>query len=165
MNRGCLVYLRFFKRRSKGILHRALVHRLAGLLQRNVILAFRGKHPNRIAMHLPVFPQQLKRALGQRDVAIFPALAVTHVQHPARAVDVSHLNVRAFLQSEPAGVNRGEAYSIPRQSHSREDRQHFFDAEDHREFPFVRRPDQLKGSELFSKGFLEEKLDPAESDG
>jgi hypothetical protein len=61
---------------------------------------------------------------------------VTHVQHPSRAVDVSHLNVGSFLQSEPARVDRREAYSIPRQSHSREDGKHFFDAEDHREFLF-----------------------------
>ena len=67
-------------------------------------------------MRLPVVAQQLQRSLRQRDVTVFRALAVAHVNHHPRAVDVGDPQVGAFLQAQTAGVDGRETDSVAWQS-------------------------------------------------
>src|SRR6185503_13323988 len=129
-----------------------------------MIFAFRWKHPHRIAMCPPVIAQQLYRPLGQRHITVFAAFAVPHVQHSSRAVDVSHPNVSAFLQSQAARIDSRKTDSIPRQSHSLEYPQHLFHAQDHWQLLLALRSYKFERREVSVQRFLIEELDPADRD-
>jgi hypothetical protein len=68
-------------------------------------VAFGGEKQGGMAMGFPVLPQEVKRALGQGDVAVAMALATADVQEPAWAINVLDLKVQAFAQAQAAGIN------------------------------------------------------------
>jgi hypothetical protein len=70
----------------------------------------------------------------------------------------------SFLKPQPARVDRGQTYSIARQSDERQNLSNFIYAEDGRQLLFSRWPDQLEGCPLLAQGALEEELDPAQGD-
>jgi hypothetical protein len=63
-----------------------------------------GKQPDRIAMGAPLAAKQGKGARGQRNVTILEALAATHLQLHAGAIDPADLEVDAFADTEATGV-------------------------------------------------------------
>ena len=71
-------------------------------------------------MRLPILAQQLERAFGQWHITIFSSFAVTHVYHPARAVDVGDVEIGSLLQSQAAGIDGGETNFVTRQSDERQ---------------------------------------------
>jgi len=70
------------------------------------------KEPDRIAMSAPILTQHLQHRLGQRHIAIFPTLALAHVQQLATSVNVTDLQVQPFLQTQPTGVDCAQAYPV-----------------------------------------------------
>src|SRR2546428_9003010 len=113
----------------------------------------------------PKLAQHLDRALRQRHITIFAPLAVPHVKHHARAVDICHLKARPLLQPQPARVDGRQAYSVARQSDAIENLSHLFGTEDHWELFLTRRSNQAQCSELSVECLLEEELDAAQRDG
>jgi hypothetical protein len=62
-----------------------------------------------MAMGLPLLAEQFQGALGQRDVAIPVAFALTDVEEHAPGIDVAHLQPQPFSQTQPAGIDGGQA--------------------------------------------------------
>jgi hypothetical protein len=71
-----------------------------------------GENPDGVAVSFPVLAEQVQGRTGQRQVAILAPFAAMDVDQLAGAVDVADLEVRAFLQAQAAGVDRGEASAI-----------------------------------------------------
>src|SRR5262245_26050469 len=66
------------------------------------------KEPDRMAVGSPELPQEFQSALGQGDVAVLTAFAVTEMnQHPGR-IDVGNLQTEAFPEAQTAGVDGDE---------------------------------------------------------
>ena len=113
MHVGPLVDAALFHRATEGALETGAGHRTDGGLAtgRDVTAGACGEEPGGIAVRAPVFAQERERVVGKRDVAILGALAVD-VEQRAVAIDIRHLETRAFHEPEAAGVNGGEADAV-----------------------------------------------------
>jgi hypothetical protein len=84
------------------------------------------------------------------------------VNELARTVNVADLQVRALLQAQAAGINRGETGSIVEQSDLRQDLTHFFAAEHDGEFLFTGGTNQVERGERPLQRVFVEELEAAE---
>jgi len=69
---------------------------------------------------------------GSGNQAILGPLAVADVEQLALAIDVGHLEVRAFQQAQAAGVDGGQADAIDGAAHGGENPPDFVAAEHNR---------------------------------
>ncbi len=101
--------------------------------------------------------------MGQRHVAILGPFPVPHVHHHAVTVDVSDLQVHAFVQAQTAGIDRAQADPIARATYDPQNPAHFGHAEHHGQLLFPTRTYQVERGPLFSERMLEEELDAVQS--
>ena len=135
MHGGAFVVATLFQGRAESVLHTALGHRLGGPVPGRCGHGLRRERASTgLRWVLPVLAQQLQRALRQRDIAIFGALAVADVNHHAGAVDVGDLQMGSFLQAQAAGIDRRRDKLVARQSDGSENLAHFRQAEDDGQF-------------------------------
>ena len=80
-------------------------------------------------MRSPMLPQNRKRRMRKRNVAILGAFALVDVDHHTTAVDIRDFEVPRFLQPETTGVNRGEEGAVATRRDSGEDVEHLFGTE------------------------------------
>ncbi len=124
-------------------------------------------------MGFPILAQPFERGLRQRYITIFVAFAMAQVNHhvadgapgAALAVDMPDLELGAFAQAQATGVDGLQTGAIAQEPYSAENRAHFLAAEDHRQFFFGVRPDDVENGPTAFERFLVEKLDAAERDG
>jgi hypothetical protein len=98
-------------------------------------------------------------------IAILAPFPVADAQQVTVAINVGHLQMQPFLQTQPTGVDRAEVDPVTRATDTRQDTAHFVHAEHYRQFLLLGRTHQLEGFPFPSQGVLEEKLDPAQGDG
>src|SRR5207244_9111185 len=125
--------------------------------QLDVVTSFSGKHQHGIAMGLPVLAQHLKCSLRQRNIPVLTSFPVTHVQDHPCTIDVGHLDMRSFLQSQPARVDSCQEDSVARQTNQREYLSYLFGAEDRWQLLLTGRPDQLEEGPLPAQRPLDEE--------
>ena len=61
-----------------------------------------------VAVGEPIAAQQLKRRLGQWDVAILGALAAVDMDHHAGAMDVGSFEMESLVKSQAARIDGGQ---------------------------------------------------------
>src|SRR5262249_56385996 len=61
-----------------------------------------------VAVGEPIAAQHLKRRLGQRDVAIFGALAAVDMDHHAGAIDIGDFEMESLVKSQAARIDGGQ---------------------------------------------------------
>ena len=111
---------------AESALHTAGIHRTFLGLTRG------GEEPDWMMMGQPVLAQHLENRLWERHVAVFATLAVADAQQVAFTVDVRNLQVQPFLQTQPTGIERGEACAITRAINAGQDPPHFVHTKHHR---------------------------------
>jgi hypothetical protein len=82
-------------------------------------------------------------------------------QHHLPAVDIAHLEVCAFEQSESASIDRRQTNAVDRNPDRSQNATDFFAAEDDRQVPLPRWPDKAERGPVPLQGMFEKKLDPA----
>jgi hypothetical protein len=83
-----------------------------------------------MAVGEPVAAEQVEGGLGERDVAIFGALAPVDMNHHAGGVDIGDFEVESFVKSEAAGVYGGEIGIVLEGFDAGQDAADFFHAKD-----------------------------------
>src|SRR5271157_1922501 len=87
----------------KGTLNTAFTHGSCGL-----IALYGGKHPNPIAVSLPVLSQHFQGGFWQWDIPILASFTKTDMQHLALAIDILDLQTHAFQQTQSARIDQGQ---------------------------------------------------------
>ncbi len=78
-----------------------------------MIASIRGKQQSFVAMRDPIQAEQVECRSGQRDVAVLGALTTMDVHHTAIRIDVTDLQVQAFLHPQPERVDGPEVARNP----------------------------------------------------
>ena len=167
MHMGARVHAALFDGADKGALQRGPSDGRCGKHRSGMTAGGsvpRGKEPEGIAVGAPVRAQERERGVGERHVAILAALAVD-VEQRAIAVNVRHVQTKAFHEAKPAGVDRGEADAVRVDPHGVEDPPHLVAAQHDGEFlrPFGTR--DVEHPPRLAERLLIEERDLAESDG
>src|SRR5438128_10726523 len=115
-------------------------------------------------MSEPQFAQLFQGPLGQRHETIFVSFAPDAQEHPLR-IDVANPQEQTFTESQATGIDRGQTNPVHRSAHARENLSDFLPAQDHGQFLFPPRAQELKGGPVTLEGVLEQELDAAQSDG
>ena len=116
-------------------------------------------------MRLPLLTQQFDGADRQGHVAVLATFCPVDVNQTASAIDVRDLQVRAFLQTQTAGVDRAEAYVVPERTDMLQDQPHLLDAQHDRERPLARRANHPEHVPFTGERLLVEELDAGQRDG
>ena len=148
----------------EGPLHAGGGHRGGGSRRRLMAPADRGKEEFGVAVSAPVLPEEAQRGAGEGDVAILGPLAAMDVDHHAGAVDVGDFQVEAFLQPEPAGIDRGEKGGVVDRADTAQRPADLLDAQDGRELPLPLRPQELEERPVPLQHLLKEEADPGVAD-
>jgi hypothetical protein len=85
----------------------------------------------------PIAAEQEEGGLGERDVAIFGALAAVDMDHHASGVDIGDFEVETFMKSEAAGIYRSEISIVLKGLDSGQNASDFFHAQDGRKASFI----------------------------
>jgi len=129
MNGDTFCEFKLFKYASQRTLHRGIAHGFLGGWPLIAAAAESWKDPKRVAMAFPVMTQHDKRSRGQRNIAIFGTFAAMHVDAHPFFVNVRHLKVQGFMQSEATGVNGGKIGFVLWCSNPIDDGPNFVDAQ------------------------------------
>ena len=116
-------------------------------------------------MGCPVLAEQREGLLRQRHRAILRPFAVTYVDDHPGTVNIGNLQVGAFLQPQATGIDGAQTGSRARQPHTLEDRVHFLQAEDDREFVLLGWPHEGQDGPFPLESTFVEELDAAQRDG
>ena len=141
----------------EGALYAAFIHRPSGLRKR------RREQPDRMAVSEPMLAQHRQTAFRQRYVAVLVSLALLDVKQPAGPINIPHLQVHSFQQTQPAGIDQRQADPIRSLPHPRKDRTHFCQAEHCGQLLLFGRAYKIKSLPFPPQGALKEELDPAQS--
>ena len=95
------------ERQAKGALECGAAEGLGGGGTELASVALGREEHRGMTMSLPLLPQELQGALGQRNVTVLVALALADVQEHASGVDVAHLQANPSVQAQAAGVDGG----------------------------------------------------------
>ena len=112
MHMGVLFDATFLQGQAKGPLQSRAAHRFVGLDRPLAIMPFGGKKPDGVAMSFPERAQMFEGAAGQGDVTVAIAFAGADVQEHSSGIDVGHLQMQPFTQTQPAGVKGDERDSL-----------------------------------------------------
>jgi len=107
VDRDAFFDFELFEHPAQGALHGSFCHGFLGCGAFFAASAQSGKDPHGVAVQLPVLSQGLERCFGQGNISIFSAFASMHVNTHPLGVDVAGLEVKAFVQSKTAGIDRG----------------------------------------------------------
>ena len=148
---------------AKGALQSRTIQRFSGRGRALAGAAFGGEEQARMAMGLPLFAQEFERALGQRDVTILVALAGADVEKQALRINVADLQLEAFAQTQPAGVDRSQGDAMIEGGHVAEDAAHLGSGENDRQFELrVGAGEGHLGGPGPAEGLLPKELDRAQ---
>jgi len=154
------------EREAEGALERGAAHGFSGRGGALSTVTLGGKEQRGVPMRFPLFPQELERAFGQRDVTILIALAGADVKEHPLGVNVADLEVQAFAQAQATGINGDETDAMVQGGHASQDAAHFGGGEDDGEFELGVGADQIEfgGPDAF-EGFLPEEFEGADDLG
>src|SRR3970040_1313367 len=124
----------------------------------------RREEPERVLVRAPVRSEERQRGVGERNVAILAALAVD-LDELTVAVDIGHLEPRAFHKAETTSVDGGEAGAVHRDPDPIEDAPDLLAVQNNRKLFLTLRPGDLEDGPLAAEGVLVEELEAAEGDG
>jgi len=127
---------------------------------RQPVTGRRGEEPHRGAVGAPVRAEALQRGRRQGHVPVLLPLAVDVEQHPG-AVHSRDLQVRAFEQPQPAGVDGGQADAVDRDARLGQDPPDLLPAQDDGQLVLPRGADEPEGGPIPLQRALVEELDPA----
>ena len=148
-----------------GMVHTVAGHGLGGGGHPDATTAWSGKDPGGMAVGCPVLSEQGEGAERQGDRAVLGACAATHMDEHAGAVDSGDLEVGALWQSEPTGVDGGQAGPIAQQLKGCQHGAHCFDTEDHGECLLPWGTHQGQRGPCPLAGVFGEERDTAQRDG
>ena len=115
----------------------------------------------RMAVGEPIAAEQEEGGLGERDVAIFGALAPVDMDHHASGVDIGDFQVETFVKSQAAGVYGGEIGIVLKGFDSGQNASDFFHAEDGRKASFGLRSEDSEDVPVALEDMLVEEAYPA----
>ena len=150
----------------EGALEGGTAHRLGGAGGAQAVVALGWEQQGGMAMGFPLLAQEVKRALGQRDVTIGVALAAADVDQPPLGINVADFQMQAFAQAQAAGIDRGQSDPMIQGFDRRQNPAHFAGSEDHGQFELGLSADQDQFvGRLAAEGFFPKELDRAEGLG
>src|SRR5437016_9492105 len=138
-----------------GVVLHAVTHSVSG---------DRGEQPTGRVMSEPERAQLFQGPLGQRHETIFVSFAPDAQEHPLR-IDVGNPQEQTFTEAQAAGIDRGQTDPVHRRAHAQENLLDFLPAQDHGQFLFPARAQELKGGPVTLEGVLEQELEAAQSNG
>ena len=124
----------------------------------------RGKEPLRRAVRPPVIAQEREGRRRERDVAVVLSLP-GHMDEPAGAVDLGHLEARPFQQAQAAGVDGDQTDPVDRETDERENAADLVPTQHDRQAMGLGRAHQRQRRERLAEGTFDEELDAAQGDG
>lgn len=127
--------------------------------------ARRREQPHRMAVGGPIRAEEYEGRLGQRPIAVLGPFATPHVDKHAGTLNIGHLEVGAFLQAQPTGIDGTQTGAVARQPDTLEDSAHFLHTQDDRELLLPWGTDKGEGRPFPFEGRLVEELDAAEGNG
>ena len=152
------------EREAEGALERGAAHGFSGRGGALSTVTLGGKEQRGVPMRFPLFPQELERAFGQRDVTILITFAGADMEEHAFGIDVAHLQPQAFSQTQAAGVKGDQANAMIQGGNLGQNAPHFGSGEHHGEFELGIGANQLQfvGPDPF-EGFLPEEFESADN--
>lgn len=108
--------------------------------------------------------QQRPGRLGQRNVPVLGALAVSHPHLPTLQIDVGARQMHALVQAQPQRVDQLQRGSIDLIADQRHNMAHFLDAEHHRQSTRPRRALDAQHPPGSLERFFVEEFDPRKID-
>lgn len=113
-----------------------------------------------MAMALPLFPQQMKRALRQGNVTITITLAGAEVQQHPLGINVPDLQAQTFAQAQATGINGAQTDAMIQGVDAGEEGADFAGGKHHRQFELRIGAGQLQFvGPVALEGFLPEEFD------
>jgi hypothetical protein len=112
-----------------------------------------------MVMAAPIVTQSLQAGLRQRHVAVIISFALTDMHQVSLAIDVTHLYMRAFPQSEPTDIQVNQIDSIPWAVDVAQHDAHFLDTQHDGQLLLTYRTHQLQYRPVSTQRVLIEKLD------
>jgi hypothetical protein len=85
-----------------------------------------------MAVGAPILAEEGQGVIRHRHVAILTAFALSHMQQVARAINLTDLQLNAFLEAQATGVNGRQADPIVRAVEATQNLVHFADTQDDR---------------------------------
>jgi len=129
-------------------------------------MPFGRKEPEGVAMSFPECAQMLQSARGQGDVTVTVAFAGADVQEHPSGIDVGHLQVQPFAQTQSAGVKSDEGDPLVQGGNAGEDLADLLGGEDDGQFELRLSASQFQFCRPNSpQGFLPKKFDRAKGLG
>ena len=114
-----------FEGQAESALEGGAAHGFGGAGGAQTAMTLGGKEKDGMAMGFPLFAQEQKCALGQRDVTVVIALASADVQEHTAGINVGDLEAQAFPQAQATGVDSDETNAMVQQGNFRQDAAHF----------------------------------------
>jgi hypothetical protein len=122
---------------TEGALDTAFGHGRLSRLCSFAISAQGREEELRMAVGEPIAAEQVEGGLGERDVAIFGALATVDMDHHAGGVDIGDFEVETFVKPQAAGVYGGKIGIVLEGLDSGQNASDFFHAENGRKASFI----------------------------
>src|SRR5437667_6630172 len=107
-------------------------------------MPFGWKEPHWVAMGFPERAQMLQGAGGQRDVTVAIAFTSADVNEHARRINVAHLQMQSFTQTQSAGVKGDQGDPLVQGGGTGEDLANLLGGEDDGQFELGLSANQLE---------------------
>lgn len=116
----------------------------------------------RRALDLPIRPQCSEQHRRQHDIARLVSLAATHMNHPARRVDVRHLERARLRDAKPSAVHHHRDRSVLRRPKRPEQHRNLLGGEHPRHRARLRRPRKKRHFRRAPERLVVQELDRGE---
>jgi len=151
---------------AKSPLQSRAAHRFVGRGRALAIMPFGRKEPDGVAVGFPERAQMLQGALGQGYVTVAIAFTGAEVQEHPPGINVGHLQVQTFTQTQSAGVKSDQGDPLVQGGDAGKDEANLLSGEDDRQFESGLSADQFQFRRPNSpQGFLPKKFDGAKGLG
>jgi len=166
MHMGLLFDATLLQSQSKGPLQSGAAHWFVGRGGTLATMSFSRKEPDGVAMSFPERAQMFQGAFGQGHVAVAIAFAGPDVEEHPSAINVAHLQVQTFAQTQSAGVKSDQGNALVEGGSAGKDEANLLGGEDNGEFETGLSANQFQFRWPDSpEAFLPEELDGAKSLG
>ena len=118
----------------------------------------------RMVVGEPIAAEQVEGGLGERDVAIFGALAPVDMNHHSGGVDIGDFEVETFMKPQAAGVYGGEIGIVLEGFDAGQNASDFFHAKDGRKSSFILGSEDSENVPVALEDVLIEEAYPAIAD-
>jgi hypothetical protein len=123
-----------------------------------------GEEEARMAVGYPIVAEQVEGGLGEREVAIFGALATVDMDHHAGGVDIGDFEMESFVKSQAAGVYSREIGIVLEGFDAGQNASDFFHAKDGRQSSFILGSEDSENVPVALEDVLVEEAYPAIAD-